>query len=94
VRPAGIEAILAGPASALLQVVDFGPHQRLLDIGGGTGSWSIAIAQHHQHHRMALRRSSPARRTAKPHHRPSGLSSRLDHAAADGSLGTMIHIAR
>ena len=24
-------------------------HQRLLDIGGGTGSWSIAIAQHHQH---------------------------------------------
>jgi hypothetical protein len=27
-------------------------------------------------------------------HRPSGLSSRLDHAAADGSLGTMIHIAR
>jgi SAM-dependent methyltransferase len=49
VASAGIEAILAGPATALPEVFDFGPHQRLLDVGGGTGSWSIAIAQRHQH---------------------------------------------
>jgi cyclopropane fatty-acyl-phospholipid synthase-like methyltransferase len=34
---------------SLPEVFDFGPHQRLLDVGGGTGSWSIAIAQRHQH---------------------------------------------
>jgi SAM-dependent methyltransferase len=49
VASAGIEAILAGPAAALPQVFDFGPHTRLLDIGGGTGSWSIAIARRHPH---------------------------------------------
>ena len=49
VASAGIEAILAGPAAALPKTFDFGPHQRLLDVGGGTGSWSIAIAQRHQH---------------------------------------------
>src|SRR5512132_1683849 len=38
VASAGIEAILAGSATALPRVFDFGPHQRLLDIGGGTGS--------------------------------------------------------
>jgi hypothetical protein len=42
-------SVLAGPAAALPEVVDFGPHQRLLDIEGGTGLWSIAIAQRHQH---------------------------------------------
>jgi len=45
IASAGIDAILAGPASALPQVYDFSGHPRLLDVGGGTGSWSIAIAQ-------------------------------------------------
>ena len=50
VASAGIEAILAGPAAALApRSFDFGPHRRLLDVGGGTGSWSIAIAQRHPH---------------------------------------------
>ncbi len=42
---AGIEAILAGPANVLPQKVDLSPHRRLLDIGGGTGSWTIPLAQ-------------------------------------------------
>ncbi|HVE46159.1 MAG TPA: methyltransferase [Acidimicrobiales bacterium] len=46
---AGIEAVLAGPARALLETFDFAPHRRLLDIGGGTGSWTIAVAQRHPH---------------------------------------------
>jgi SAM-dependent methyltransferase len=45
VASAGIEAVLAGPAAALPQVYDFAPHRRLLDVGGGTGSWSIAVAK-------------------------------------------------
>ncbi len=44
---AGIEAVLIGPAQALAHGYDFGAHRRLLDIGGGTGSWSLAIARRH-----------------------------------------------
>ena len=43
---AGIEAVLAGPANALPDVAGLGPEDRLLDVGGGTGSWSIAAARH------------------------------------------------
>ncbi|GLZ28755.1 SAM-dependent methyltransferase [Lentzea sp. NBRC 105346] len=42
---AGIEAVLAGPAHALTEMLD--GHHRLLDIGGGTGSWSIAAVNRH-----------------------------------------------
>ncbi len=49
IASAGIEAILAGPAMALPRVYDFAPHKRLLDVGGGTGSWSIAVAQRFPH---------------------------------------------
>jgi len=45
----GIEAMLTGPAAALAATVDFPARQRLLDVGGGTGSWSIAIARAHPH---------------------------------------------
>lgn len=46
---AGIEAILAGPTAAFPRAFDFSAHQRLLDIGGGTGSWSIAAARAYPH---------------------------------------------
>jgi SAM-dependent methyltransferase len=44
---AGIEAVLAGPAHALAAIVDFSAHRSLLDVGGGTGSWSIAAVRRH-----------------------------------------------
>jgi SAM-dependent methyltransferase len=47
VATAGIEAILAGPANALAAGHHFQRHRRLLDVGGGTGSWSIAAARRH-----------------------------------------------
>ena len=47
VASAGIEAVLAGPATALASGYDFGAHRRLLDIGGGTGSWSVAAVRAH-----------------------------------------------
>src|SRR6187401_298021 len=49
VASAGIEAILAGPASSLPGAFDFSRHRHLLDVGGGTGSWSIAVARAHPH---------------------------------------------
>jgi SAM-dependent methyltransferase len=39
----GVEAIQAAPASALPAAYDFGAHRRVLDLGGGTGSWLLAI---------------------------------------------------
>ncbi len=41
----GVEAITSGPSQALPTAYDFGRHRRILDLGGGTGSWLIAILQ-------------------------------------------------
>jgi SAM-dependent methyltransferase len=39
----GVEALTAGPAHALAGGYDFGRHRRLLDVAGGTGSFTVAI---------------------------------------------------
>jgi hypothetical protein len=39
----GVEAVTAGAAAALPNAYDFGPHRRLLDVGGGTGSFLVPI---------------------------------------------------
>lgn len=39
----GVEALTAGPAHALASGYDFGRHRRLLDVAGGTGSFTVAI---------------------------------------------------
>lgn len=39
----GVEALTAGSALALARSYDFGPHRRLLDLGGGTGSFLRAV---------------------------------------------------
>ena len=39
----GVEAVTAGTAHALAETYNFRPHQRLLDLGGGTGSFLIPI---------------------------------------------------
>jgi SAM-dependent methyltransferase len=43
----GVEAFTAGAAHALPNAYDFGRHQRLLDVGGGTGSFLVAILSPH-----------------------------------------------
>lgn len=39
----GVQAITAGNAMALASTYDFSPHHRLLDLGGGTGSFLFAV---------------------------------------------------
>jgi SAM-dependent methyltransferase len=39
----GVEAIQAEASRAIASSYDFGRHQRVLDVGGGTGSWLLAI---------------------------------------------------
>jgi SAM-dependent methyltransferase len=89
VASAGIEAILAGPAAALPEVFDFGPHGRLLDIGGGTGSWSIAIAQRHQHIAGAVLELPTAVEVARSRVAAAGLGHRITVITGDAMGGEL-----
>jgi hypothetical protein len=44
---AGVEAFSAGAAAALAVNYDFGQHRRVLDVGGGTGSFLLPILRRH-----------------------------------------------
>ena len=50
----GVEAISAGVAQALAGAYDFSQHRRLLDIGGGTGSFLKVLLQHYPELRCTL----------------------------------------
>ena len=43
----GVEAVNVAPAAALAATSHFSTCHRLLDVGGGTGSWSIALVRAH-----------------------------------------------
>jgi SAM-dependent methyltransferase len=47
IAAAGIEGFTAAPATALVDAFDWAGCKRLLDVGGGTGSWSIAVVRRH-----------------------------------------------
>ena len=44
---AGVEALTAGPAAALAAGYDWSRHRRVLDVGGGTGSFLLALRKRH-----------------------------------------------
>jgi len=44
---AGVESVTAGSAAALAESYDFDQHRRLLDLGGGTGSFLVPILERH-----------------------------------------------
>ena len=43
----GVEAITAGTAQALATIYNFARHRKLLDLGGGSGSFSVAVLREH-----------------------------------------------
>ena len=83
VASAGIEAILAGPAAALATSFDFSGKRRLLDIGGGTGSWSIAVVQQHRELQATILELAPVDDIARRRIAQAGLQSRIDVAVGD-----------
>ena len=85
----GIEAALAGPAHALPAVFDFGRHRRLLDIGGGTGSWSIAIARHYDHIQATVLDVPATVELARSKVAAAGLDSRINMTAGDATTGEL-----
>lgn len=50
----GVEAITAGTARALAEQYDFGGHRKLLDVGGGTGSFLRPVLQRYPSLRCTL----------------------------------------
>lgn len=84
---AGIEAILAGPASALPQKVDLSPHRRLLDIGGGTGSWTISIAQRYPELEATVLELPVVVPMARQRIADAGLASRVTVEVGDAMSG-------
>jgi SAM-dependent methyltransferase len=47
VASAGVESVTAGSAVALAESYEFDQHRRLLDLGGGTGSFLVRILERH-----------------------------------------------
>jgi SAM-dependent methyltransferase len=80
---AGIEAILTGPANALGRAVDFAPRQRMLDVGGGTGSWTIATLRQHPHLTATVYELPVTAEIARKRIASDGLADRIDVAAGD-----------
>jgi SAM-dependent methyltransferase len=80
---AGIEAILAGPAQALAQTVDFAGHHRMLDVGGGTGSWSIATLRQQPGLTATVFERPVTAEIARKRIADVGMSDRIDVVAGD-----------
>jgi SAM-dependent methyltransferase len=89
VASAGIEAFTTGPAAALPGTYDFSRRQRLLDIGGGTGSWSIAVAQATPHLQASVYELSTAADVARKRIAAAGLTSRVGVVVGDAMTGEL-----
>ncbi|MBW3548413.1 MAG: methyltransferase domain-containing protein [Actinobacteria bacterium] len=83
---AGIEAVLAGPADALPEVFDFTPHRRLLDVGGGTGSWTMAVARRYPHLEATVLELPVPAEMARQRAAAAGLTGRVSAVAGDAMV--------
>jgi SAM-dependent methyltransferase len=88
IASAGIEAVLAGPARALAESVDL-TGARLLDVGGGTGSWSIACARRHPTLRATVYELPPVAEIAARRIADEELTDRISVATGDAFTGAL-----
>ncbi|HTD17656.1 MAG TPA: methyltransferase [Chthoniobacterales bacterium] len=63
----GVAAIQAAPSQALPSTYDFGRHRRILDLGGGTGSWLRAILRQYSNLEGTLFELPPTATVARQH---------------------------
>jgi SAM-dependent methyltransferase len=83
IMSAGIEAATAGACHALPGVAGLPPASRVLDIGGGTGSWVIALAEADPDLTATVFELPEVAAVAEERLRATGLSSRIDVRAGD-----------
>lgn len=86
IASAGIEAFQAGPSATLPEVVDLPDSCRLLDIGGGTGSWSLALARRHPGLRATVFELPVVAGVARDRIAAAGLGDRVDVTAGDATV--------
>jgi ubiquinone/menaquinone biosynthesis C-methylase UbiE len=79
----GVEALNAGPAATLAETADFTGCHRLLDVGGGTGSWSIAIARAHPHMTATVFELPQVADLARQRIAEQGLAGRIETVSGD-----------
>jgi SAM-dependent methyltransferase len=84
---AGIEAFQAGPSAALPETVQLPDGCRLLDVGGGTGSWSIALARQLPHLVATVLELASVAPIARERIADAGLSDRIDVREGDALAG-------
>lgn len=89
VASAGIEAILGGAAAALPKAFDFSGHRRLLDVGGGTGSWSIGVAQTYPYIEATILELPTVADIARKRIDETGLTSRIRVEVGDTMTGAL-----
>jgi hypothetical protein len=68
-----------GPARLLAKRLDLKGHQRLLDAGGGSGAYSIALCAANRHLSATILDFSQTVDTAKRYAREAGLADRITH---------------
>jgi hypothetical protein len=83
VMSAGIEAATAGAAAAFAQSSPVPTGGRLLDIGGGSGSWSIALARRDRTVRATVLEIADVAAVARERIDSNGLGDRVDVIASD-----------
>jgi SAM-dependent methyltransferase len=83
IMSAGIEAATAGACRALPQAAGLPPASRVLDIGGGTGSWAIALAQADPNLTGTVLELPEVAAVAEERLRTAGVSSRISVVAGN-----------
>lgn len=81
----GIEAFQAGPSATLPEVVDLPDDCHLLDVGGGTGSWSLALARRHPRLRATVFELPTVAAVARQRIAEAGLADRVDVVEGDAT---------
>ncbi len=89
IAAAGIEAFQAGPSSALSEILQLPDRCRLLDIGGGTGSWSIALARRFPGATATVLELPSVVPIARERIAQNGLADRIDVQAGDAVAGEL-----
>ncbi|ACU37933.1 O-methyltransferase family 2 [Actinosynnema mirum DSM 43827] len=85
----GVEALNAGPAAAIAASGHLVGRRALLDVGGGTGSWSAAAVRAHGGLRATVVEWPPVAELARRRVADAGLGGRIDVVAGDVRVDPM-----
>jgi hypothetical protein len=72
-----------GPARLMAKRISFGDRKRLLDVGGGSGAYTIAFCAANPHLKATILDFPPTVETAKRYAREAGLTDRVSHLAGN-----------